>query len=134
MENEYFVRHDGVAGDGVREHLALLDEIVRQGELARLNDKIQKFINNNFEWGQFEVWWKNTGREQTIQKLDGTMTYSHNDDFLRALLLNYRHNPSSDERVNWAWRSLLQRFYKDRDDEQWRMGDWQPSDAPGPHT
>jgi hypothetical protein len=139
MANKYIVRHNGVAGDSVREHMALFDEIVLQGELARLKKEIQAKIDGSFEWGQFEMWWKNTRRTQTIQKSNGTMTYSHNDDLLRALLLNYRQNPSSDERVNCAWLSLLQRFYKDRDDEEWIMGDrplgdWQPSDPRGPHT
>jgi len=136
MANEYIVRYNGVAGDGVREQLALFDEIVRQGDLASLKKVIQAKIDDHFQWGQFEVWWTNTRRKQTIEKSTGTTTYSHNDDLLRALLLNYRHNPSSDERVNWAWRSLLQRFYKDRDDEQWcrPLGDWQPSDPRGPHT
>jgi hypothetical protein len=129
----------GVAGDGVREQLALFDEIVRQDELAKLKKKIQAKIDSNFEWGQFEAWWKNTSRKQTIEKSNGTMTYSHDDDLLQALLFNYRDYPSRDERVDWGWRSLLRRFYEDCDEEQWKMGDrplgdWQPSDPRGPHT
>jgi hypothetical protein len=97
---------------------------------------IQAKIDDNFEWGQFEVWWENTRRQQIIQKSTGTMTYSHNDDLLRALLFNYRDIHSSNERVDWGWRSLVRRFHVDGDDEEWReeRGDWQPSDERGPHT
>ena len=131
-----WVRHNGVAGDGVREQLALLDEIVRQGDLASLKKVIQAKIDDHFQWGQFEVWWTNTRRKQTIEKSTGTTTYSHNDDLLRALLFIHREFPSSKERVDWGWRSLVRRFHVDGDDEEWReeRGDWQPSDERGPHT
>ena len=139
MENKYIVWHNGVAGDGFHEQLALFDEIVRQGDLASLKKVIQAHIDRNFEWGQFESWWKNMKRKQTIEKSTGTMTYSHNDDLLRALLFNYRDYPYSNDRVDWGWRSLLRRFRDDREEEQWIMGDrplgdWQPSDPRGPHT
>jgi hypothetical protein len=102
MANEYIVRHDGVVGGGVREHLSLYDELVLQGELARLHDKIQATIHAYFEWGQFEEWWKNTTRTQTLEGPNGAMTYRHTDDLLRALLLHYRHYRSSQSRVFWA--------------------------------
>ena len=140
--NEYVVRgvHRIKLEDiKLEDELARLDELVLQGELARLNDTIQAAIDAYFEWGQFEAWWKNTTRTQTLEGPNGAMTYSHTDDLLRALLLNYRQIRLSQSRVFWAWRYLLFLFYKNRDDEQWKMahrplGDWQPSDPRGPHA
>ena len=112
--------------------LAQYDELRREGELAKLKDKIQAAIDEHYEWGQFEVWWQNTARTQQVdsgtQQVDsgtvrvhdsgtvrvhdsGTVrvhnsniiTFSHDDDGLRRVLANASQLTSSKKRVLWAW-------------------------------
>ena len=131
MANECLV---APAGKGnFDEHLARYDELVREGELARLKDRIQSAIDNYYEWGQFEVWWQNPARTHELDFGGLRETFSHDDDMLRRLLANYRRCQSSKTRVFWAWRYLVHRFNVDRDTEQWNRADWTPSDAHGPH-
>ncbi len=119
------------------DRLAQYDELRREGELAKLKDKIQAAIDEYYEWGQFEVWWQNTARTQQLDlgtvSRPRALTFSHNDDGLRRVLANYRHCASSDERVERAWRLLVYCFNVDRNVEQWRRADWTPSDMRGPH-
>jgi hypothetical protein len=81
--------YDGVRSEGeLEEHLQRFDEIALPGELARLHDRIDAACAEDFEWGQFEVWWENPAREHRLssaQYVLGRM-YSHDDLFLRALL------------------------------------------------
>ena len=69
------------------------------------------------------------------------VVYLHDDRFLRALLreaqlrrLWRRRDPLVQGRstVDLAWSRLLQYFYQDRNNEQWRREDWTPSDMRGP--
>ncbi len=129
--NQYLVEPRGHGS--VDEHLARFDELRREGELAKLKDKIQAAIDEYYEWGQFEVWWQNTARTQQLDLGVRALTFSHNDAGLRRVLANYRHSVSSQERVEHAWRLLLYLFRRDREAEEWRRADWTPSDARGPH-
>jgi hypothetical protein len=132
MTNEYLVAPHGHGN--FDEHLAQFDELQRQGDLAKLKDKIQVAIDKYFEYGQFEVWWNNRMRTNTIQlQYVPIMTFIHNDDLLLALLRCHRHCRSSDQRVENAWQNLVYKFRCDRDEEDWRRTDWQPSDERGPH-
>ena len=79
------------------QHLQLYDDTVREHELIKLRQKIQTVIDDQAEYGQFEVWWRNMNRTHTITAPAQVRerhtsfrrtpaTYRHNDDFLRALL------------------------------------------------
>ena len=131
MASKYLVAPDGHGN--FDEHLARFVELERQGELAKIKEKIEVAIDNYIECGQFEEWWKNPRRTNTMHLPHAVMTFFHNDDFLLALLRNYRTNQSSDERVADAWKLLLYKFRCDRENENWRGADWQPSDDRGPH-
>ena len=133
MANEYLVTHthpDLVSN--FDEHLSRFDVLQREGELARLKDKIQAAIDDYYEWGQFEAWWQNTARTQQVDlgnvRAPKFITFSHNDDGLRRVLANYHNCASSKERVQRAWRLLMYCFNFDRNVEQWRRDDWTPSD------
>ena len=136
--------YDGVRSEGeLEEHLQSFDEIALPGELARLHDRIDAACAEDFEWGQFEVWWENPAREHRLssaQYVLGRM-YRHDDVFLRALLRQARLQRSEEplhplvrgrSTVDLAWARLLYYFYQDRNIEQWRRGDWTPSDMRGP--
>jgi hypothetical protein len=134
MANEYLVArgHPDLASN-FDEHLSRFDELRREGELAKLKDKIQAAIDEYYEWGQFEVWWQNTARTLQLDLGVRSLTFSHNDDGLRRLLANYHRCASSEQRVERAWRLLVYCFNVDRHEEEWRRADWTPSDARGPH-
>ena len=136
MANEYLVArgHPDLASN-FDEHLSRFDELRREGELAKLKDKIQAAIDEYYEWGQFEVWWQNTARTVQLDLGVFTLTFSHNDDGLRRLLANSAHrSASSEQRVERAWRLLVYCFNSDCEEEEWRCrADWTPEDAEGPH-
>ena len=132
------------------EHLGRFDATVLEGELARLRDRIDAACAEDFEWGQFEVWWHHPARECRVscaENVHGVVhwhdeVYLHDERFLRALLREAqlrrtgtrRRDPLVQGRstVDLAWHRLLQYFYRDRNSEQWRRADWTPSDMPGP--
>jgi hypothetical protein len=134
------------------EHLARFDEIRREGELAKLKDKIQSAIANHKDWGQFEVWWQNRRRTNTLKAgtlKAGTLkagqgpalTFRHNDDLLLAVLRKYDSGSSGLYRSglysNWcveqAYQFIRYMVLGDREYENWNMDDWTPSDLNGPH-
>ena len=100
--------------------------MTRLGELARLKDRIQSAIDNYDEWGQFEVWWQNPVRTQTVCVGDLRQTFHHDDDLLRWLITNFHAH-------RYAWEYILICFKKDRETERWKRDDWTPSDERGPH-
>jgi hypothetical protein len=138
----------------VDEELALLDEVVREGELARLKARIQTAIDDYFEWGQFEVWWNNPSRTNRlyVPSENDIRTYWHNDYLLLRLLRNAELDREKDRAVfrkhgqhnffvhgkttaELAWLRLCQCFNEDRIREDWQRNeaDWQPDDPTGPH-
>jgi hypothetical protein len=141
LESPYIVQE---TTDGVLEDLARLDELVREGELARLQAKIEATIEKYSHWGQFEAWWNNPRRTHNLYTRGVGMIYRHDDDFLRALLRDAQHQredarrtrrPLAEGRTNvqLAWMWLCTYFFDDRTNENWNGGDWQPSDLRGPH-
>ncbi len=119
MANDYLVARDHPESESnYDEHLARFDELVREGDLAKLKHKIQAAIDDFIEWGQFEVWWQNTRRTHTLEVTGGQMTFNHTDDGLRELLANYRHCRSSSERVRRAWVLLFYLFTEDREQDR----------------
>ena len=104
MANEHLVArgHPDLASN-FDEHLSRFDELRREGELAKLKDKIQAAIDEYYEWGQFEVWWQNTARTVQLDLGVRALTFSHNDDGLRRVLANASQLTSSKKRVLWAW-------------------------------
>jgi hypothetical protein len=126
------------------EHLGRFDATVLEGELARLRDRIDAACAEDFEWGQFEVWWHHPARECRVSCAENMhgVVYLHDERFLRALLREARlWRTGTRRRETWmegrstvdlAWNRLLQYFYRDRNSEQWRRADWTPSDTRGP--
>jgi hypothetical protein len=127
------------------QELAQWDAIARGYGLSRLKVEIQKAIDVCFSWGQFEVWWRNPHRTNTLEGIE----YQHDDKFLLALLKRAQKQDDSDRRrfgepgvprekhasnsnVRDAWGMLCRFFEQDASIEQWKMGDWQPDDMRGP--
>ena len=132
LHNAYLVAQDH-PDNNFDHRLAQYDELRREGELARLKDRIQSAIDEYYEWGQFEVWWQNPARAIRLDLGTRTVTFSHDDRGLRRILALYNHCPASKERVERAWRLLVRRFNVDRHEEQWNRDDWHPGDERGPH-
>jgi hypothetical protein len=131
--------------DELEELLRRFDATELEGELARLRDRIDAACAEYFEWGQFEVWWHHPARECWVTcdtAEDGYLVYLHDDRFLRALLREAQLRRRGTRRrntllqgrstVDLAWRRLLEFFYWDRGEEQWRRADWTPRDRRGP--
>jgi hypothetical protein len=140
-------------------HLRLYDDTVRDHELIKLRQKIKTLIDDQAEYGQFEVWWRNMNRTHTIVASSEVReehtsfqrtptTYRHDDDFLLALLRDAQERRdyalkqiSKDgtsrklrgTNVDLAWRTLLLFFYGDRDNERWQRSTWHEGNPRGPH-
>jgi hypothetical protein len=100
----------------------------------KLKDKIQSDIDNYKDLGQFEVWWQNPRRTNTLKVGQGhALTFSHNDDLLLALLRKHDSTSYSNWRVESAYQLMRYMFLEDREYEKWKMDDWNPSDENGPH-